>query len=61
MINEYSFNNTINSNPGAGPPPTQDLRNNTFRNQIVYENPPNNRVYTFNDTAYGYTWKEEIR
>jgi hypothetical protein len=60
MINEYGFNNTINSNPRAGPPP-QDLRNITVRNQIINENPANNRVYTFNDTAYGYTWKEEIR
>jgi hypothetical protein len=55
MINQYSFNNMINSNPRAGPPPSQALRNITVRNQIVHENPSNN------DTAYGYTWKEEIR
>jgi hypothetical protein len=40
MINEYGFNNTINSNPRAGLPPPQDLRNITVRNQIVHENPP---------------------
>ena len=49
MINEYGFNNTINSNPRAGPPPPQDLRNITVRNQIVNENSPSNRVYTVND------------
>ncbi|MDP9286803.1 MAG: hypothetical protein M3P08_01200 [Thermoproteota archaeon] len=58
LINRYSFNNTINSNPTEqGPPPPQDMRNRSFRNQIVNENQPGNRVYTVNDMAYGYTWK----
>jgi hypothetical protein len=58
LINGYSFNNTINSNPTEqGPPPQQDMRNSAFRNQIVNENQPGNRVYTVNDMAYGYTWK----
>jgi hypothetical protein len=39
LINEYSFNNTINATPTEqGPPPPQDMRNITARNQIVNEN-----------------------
>ncbi len=49
LINEYSFNNTINSNPRAGPPSSQDMRNITVRYQIVNENQRGNQVYTVND------------
>jgi hypothetical protein len=58
LINEYSFNNTINATPTEqGPPPPQDMRNITVRNQMVNENQPGNQVYNFNGMAYGYTWK----
>jgi len=49
LINGYSFNNTINANPGAGPPSPQDVRNSTLRKQIVNENPSSNLGYTVND------------
>jgi hypothetical protein len=57
LINGYSFNNTINANPGAVPPSPHDMRNSALRNQIVYGNPASNQVYTVNDMAYRYTWK----
>jgi hypothetical protein len=57
LITGYSFNNTINSNPGAAPPYPQDMRNSALRKQIVNENPASNRVYIVNDMAYGYNWK----
>jgi len=49
LINGYSFNNTNNANPGAGPPYPQDMRNSALKNHIVNENPSSNRVYTVND------------
>jgi hypothetical protein len=59
LINGYSFNNMINATPTEQrPPPPQDMRNITVRDQIVNENQRGNQVYTFNGMAYG---KEEIR
>jgi hypothetical protein len=57
LINGYSFNNTNNANPGAGPPYPQDMRNSALRKQIVNENPASNQVSTFIGMAYGYNWK----
>jgi hypothetical protein len=58
LINEYSFNNTINATPTEqGPPPPQDMRNSALRKQIVNENPASNQVSTFIGMAYGYNWK----
>jgi hypothetical protein len=58
LINGYSFNNMINATPTEQrPPPTQDMRNITVRDQIVNENQRGNQVYTFNGMAYTYTWK----
>jgi hypothetical protein len=48
LINGYSFNNTINANPGTGPPFRRDMRNSALK-QIVNENPSSNRVYNVND------------
>jgi hypothetical protein len=54
LINEYSFDNTINATPAEqGPPLPQDMRNITARNQIVNENQRSNQAYTFNDMASG--------
>jgi hypothetical protein len=45
------INNTINANPGAGPPYPQDMRNSALRKQIVNETPASNRVYIVNYMA----------
>jgi hypothetical protein len=57
LINGYSFNNTINANPGAGPPSPQDVRNSTLRKQIVNENRQAIECILSMTLAYEYTWK----